>query len=399
MLSFIRIYSGSLTSNSSVYNVNKEQTEKFNKLMVAFADDFREVDEIRAGNIAVVSGLKLSITGDTIVESSGVAKSALKAANDEGSSETALASPFIPEPVFFCCIEPPSLAAQKQFDQALECISREDPSLRVNHDTETGQTVLGGMGELHLEIVVDRIKTGWKVDADVGKLQVAYREIPCEESSCDEKFERRLSDRTHLIQMALQLKPVTGKGLAQVEWSKEGPSVETFSRIKPQIKKIVENGIKSGLQTGPLLGYPVLDCVVTIQSLQLGRGTSTPMISAGATFITRNLIKHMDVRLAEPLMNVEVICEDDVVDTVLQDLRRRRGEVDYLHERSAEGQMQGISLVRGFVPLAELRGYSSELRTLTSGKANISMELSHYQLMSEYEQSQAIEEVTGFAAQ
>jgi len=399
VLSFIRIYSGSLSSNSSLYNINKGQTEKFVKLMVAFADNFREVDEITAGNIAVVSGLRQSMTGDTVVGSQAAAKAALKLQQSEGedNSGALLASPYIPEPVFFCSIEPPSMAAQKQFELALECISREDPSVRVRIDQETGQTVLGGMGELHLEILLHRIKTEWKVEAEIGKLQVAYREVASEEASIEETFERKLADRSHSLQLSLTLKPSPGVGVSEVAWSKVGEAVDSWTRLKPQTRRIIENGIKTGLESGPLLGYPVVDCCVTINRLQIGRGTSNPMLSAGAAFITKKLLRSMELSLAEPVMSLEIICEEDVVQPVLQDLNRRRGEVDYAQDRSQSAEDTGFCTVKGTAPLAELRGYSSELRTLSSGKANLSMELSHYQMMSDYDQDQAIEEVTGFA--
>jgi len=402
VLTFVRVYSGTLTPNCTLYNVNKQQSERCGKLMVAFADDFREVGEIGAGNIAVISGLKLSITGDTIVQSPAVAKSALQKLRETEGEEadvgrTTLASPVVPEPVFFCSIEPPSIASQKQLDLALECLVREDPSLTVRTDDDTGQTVLGGMGELHLEIILNRIHTGWKVDADIGKLQVAYREVPCVEQSCSQTFERRLGDRNHVISLDLVLKPVPAEGGATVNWSKDKSAMESIAKIKPQTRKIVEDGIKSGLSGGPLLGYPLVDCSITIQSIQIGRNTSAPMISAGAASITKSLVNTVDVRLAEPMMAVEIVCEDDVVTDVFQDLQRRRGEVDYRQDRSGTGHLTGMSVVRGNVPLSQLRGYSSHLRTFTSGRANLSMQLSHYQLMSEYDQNVAIEDVTGFA--
>jgi len=405
VLSFVRIYSGQLSANSSVYNVTKQQSDKVGKLMVAFADDFREVGEVTAGNIAVIAGLKLSMTGDTVVESQSVARTAAKAAGhtaadggeDDHVSAALLAAPFIPEPVFFCSVEPPSMAAQKQFDIALDCISREDPSLRVSQDPETGQTVLGGMGELHLEIVVDRMKTGWKVETEIGKLQVAYRELPCTPATLEEKFERKMADKSHSIQLDISVQPNTGQGKSEVLWSRNKEAVEIFKIIRPQFKKAVVNGLKSGFDSGPLLGYPILDCTVTINNLQIGRGTSLPMISAGASYILKQLLKMSDVRLAEPVMTVEIVCEEDVVDNVLQDLSRRRGEVDYSQARQGAGsQFSGLATIKGGVPLGELKGYSSHLRTITSGKANLSMELSHYQLMTEYEQDQAIEDVTGF---
>jgi len=391
VLSFVRVYSGKLTNKSSIYNVNKNQTEKIGNLMIAFADDFREVEEISAGNIAVLSGLKLATTGDTILDPTLKPKK-----NDEDNIEDSLLiAPVVPEPVFFCSVEPPSLSAQKQFDYALECLSREDPSLRVSQDSDTGQTVLGGMGELHLEIILDRLKTQYKVETDMGKLQVAYREIPEKDCSIDQTFERRILEKSHNIHLNLSLRVKEGSGNGTIEWSNARDAKDLFAMIKPKLKKAVITGISAGLSTGPVLGFSVLDCIITINSLEIGRGTSLPMITAGATTITKDLLKLTDIKLAEPIMSVEIIAEEDVVTSVLQDLTRRRGEVDYTQDRSGEGE--GLAVLKGSVPLAELRGYSSELRTLSSGKANLSMELSHYQLMSEQDQEIAIEDVTGFS--
>jgi len=391
VLCFVRVYSGKLDKNSSIYNINKQQSEKVIKLMVAFADEFREVEEISAGNIAVISGLKLATTGDTIV-----ANSFKNIKVDLENDSSVLVAPLVPDPVFFCSVEPPSLSAQKQFDYGLECIAREDPSLRITQNIETGQTVLGGMGELHLEIILDRLKTQYKVDTDMGKLQVAYRESPGNECSIEQTFERKLSDKTHSLSLSLQLIINEGSGESSVAWAKTNKdNYEMFSKLKPHYKKAVVNGITSGFNVGPLLGYPVLDCKIIIQSIEIGKGSSVPMVTAGASSITRSLINLSNVRLAEPVMSVELICEDDVVSSVLQDLNRRRGNVDYSQDRGGQGE--GLQVLHGSVPLAELRGYSSELRTLSSGRANLSMQLSHYQLMSEFDQNVAIEQVTGFS--
>jgi len=390
VLSFVRVYSGKLTNKSTIYNINKQQTEKIGKLMVAFADEFREVEEISAGNIAVLSGLKLATTGDTILD-----PSLRKKEDPDSMEESLLLAPIVPEPVFFCSVEPPSLAAQKQFDYALECLEREDPSLRVTQDSDTGQTVLGGMGELHLEIILDRLRTQYKIDTDMGKLQVAYREIPYKSCTIDKTFERKLLDKTHSIQLNLSLDIKEGSGTSTVEWSTARETRDQLASIRPHIKKAIIKGISTGLSTGPLLGFPVLDSVITIHMAQVGRGSSLTMITAGASTITRELLNQTDIRLAEPIMSVEIIAEEDVVTSVLQDLTRRRGEVDYTTDRSGEGE--GLAVLKGSVPLAELRGYSSELRTLSSGKANLSMELLHYQLMGDQDQEMAIEDVTGFS--
>jgi elongation factor G len=202
-------------------------------------------------------------------------------------------------------------------------------------------------------------------------------------------------DKSHSVHLHLSLDVKEGSGTSTVEWSTSRETKDLLEKIKPVIKKAIMKGVKTGLSTGPVLGFPVLDSVITIHSAQVARGSSLPMITAGASVIMKDLLKLTDIRLAEPIMSVEIIAEEDVVTSVLQDLTRRRGEVDYTQDRSGEGE--GLAVLKGSVPLAELRGYSSELRTLSSGKANLSMELSHYQLMTEQDQESAIEEVTGFS--
>jgi len=417
VLSYVRVYSGSIKSTDSVYNVNRAKSEKVGKLMIAFADDFREVSAVGAGNIAVISGLKLSITGDTLVPSSAVAKNAEKLANghdaktaeklanehdakdeevgddDEEVGRTVLAGPVVPEPVFFCSVEPPSLASQKQFDLALACLSREDPSLKVEVNKETGQTVLGGMGELHLDIIKERIMSGWKVEVDLGQLQVAYREMLDGEGRETINFERTIAGKCHSLTVDVAIRPLENAGKSRVEVSKSRETKESLSQLKIATLKCIERGLMDGLSVGPRLGFPVLDCLITLHGAQVGRGTSSTMIMAGSMTSVRTLLKKVGVRLAEPIMALEVTTDKDYVSLIGQDIVRKRGQVD-----QASGPVGcDQHIVTGFAPLAELRGYSNQLRSMTSGKAHLAMELSHYQIMDEFEQNKAIEDVTGFA--
>lgn len=424
VLSFVRVYSGSIKSTDSVYNVNRGKSEKIGKLMIAFADDFREINSVGTGNIAVISGLKLSITGDTLVPSSSVAKAAEKLAIGDDAKEVekhaikkpigddakdvdegedgedtpevgtaVLAGPVVPEPVFFCSVEPPSLASQKQFDLALSCLAREDPSLKVEVNQETGQTVLGGMGELHLDIVKERIVSEWKVEVEVGQLQVAYREMLDGEGREIINFERTIAGKCHSLTLDVAIKPLENSGKSRVELSNSRESKESLSQLKIATLKCIERGLIDGLSVGPRLGFPVLDCLITLHVAQVGRGTSSTMIAAGAMTAVRTLLKKVGVRLAEPIMALEVTTDKDYVTLIGQDIVRKRGEVDQAWGPSGCDQ----HIVTGFAPLAELRGYSNQLRSMTSGKAHLAMEISHYQIMDEFEENKAIEDVTGFA--
>jgi len=404
VLSFVRVYCGSVKSSDSVFNVNRSKSEKIGKLLVAFADDFHEVGEVGDGNIAVISGLKLATTGDTLVHSGSVAREAEKKARgaksldnddavEEGSSSAVLAGPLVPEPVFFCSVEPPSLAAQKQFDLALAALAREDPSLRVTVNSETGQTVLGGMGELHLSIVRERILTGWKVDVELGQLQVAYREMLSGQAREEVKFERKVADRSHSVVLDISVEPLGSGEKSRVEVSRSREAQETLAGLRPTTVRTVVRGLTEGMDAGPLLGFPVLDCRLTLHRLEVGRGTSSTMLVAGAVSAARSVLRLAGVRLAEPVMSLELTADARDVAAIGQDIVRRRGEVGQATVSSGSE----LQVVTGFAPLSELRGYSTQVRTLTSGRASIAMELSHYQIMSEYEQNRAIEEVTGFA--
>jgi len=392
VLCFVRVYTGLLTSKDSVYNVNHKKTEKIGKLYLAFADDFIEAGEVNAGNIIVISGLKLAQTGDTLLLNKSVAAAieAKEGTDEDIHHNAALMGPSVPDPVVFSSVEPPSLAEQKQFEAALACLAREDPSLRVSLDEETGQTVLGGMGELHLEIIKDRMLTAYKVDVDLGKLQIAYREMPSTSVRDTVTFTRSLGDKQHTITLELELEPVSGSGKPKVVFSNTREAQDSFSAIRPKQLRKITAGLISGLDIGPLLSFPVLDCVVIVHRAEVGRGTLDTMVVAGSSNIVRQLLAKSEVSLAEPVMVLEVSTEEQLVGKIVQDIVNRRGEI-----LGTEGQGEGM-VIRGHVPLAELTGYSREIRTMTSGRANIAMEVGHYQTMSPFDRDKAIQEITGF---
>ena len=282
------------------------------------------------------------------------------------------------------------MAQQKQFELALGNLAREDPSLRVSVDDETGQTVLGGMGELHLEIVRDRILSMYKVEVELGKLQVAYREMVEGQVRDEVNFTRQLGDKTHSITLDLEIESLAGGGKPKIVFSKTREAQEVFRIMRPKDLKRVEEGVMSGLESGPLLSFPVMDCLVTVHSVLISRGTQDSMISAGASNIVRELVTRAGARLAEPIMMLEVGTEQELVGVVVQDMVQRRGSV---LGTAGTGEQ---CVVSGEVPLSELTGYTRDLRTVTSGRVSISMQLSHYQLMSQHHQDITVEEVQGF---
>jgi elongation factor G len=217
VLTFIRVYSGKLTEGDNLFNMNRNAAEKTVRLMIAFADDFKVVKEVAAGNIAVVSGLKETITGDTLVHKASVAREAAKKwseQSDGSGDEGHLPGVPVPDPVFYCSVEPPSAMYQKQLDLALANLVREDPSLGVRTDLETGQTVLSGMGELHLEIIKDRILKEYKIEADLGPLSIAYREAPTKTAIATTVFNRRILDKSYELSVEMSVEPIASEGKA-----------------------------------------------------------------------------------------------------------------------------------------------------------------------------------------
>ncbi|KAM5329883.1 ribosome-releasing factor 2, mitochondrial isoform 2-T6 [Glossophaga mutica] len=393
-LVFMRIYSGMIKPQSAIHNINGNCTERISRLLLPFADQHVEIPSLTAGNIALTVGLKHTATGDTIVSSKSSALAAARRAGREGekkhkqNSEVErlfLAGVEIPEPVFFCTIEPPSVAKQPDLDHALKCLQREDPSLKVKLDPDSGQTVLCGMGELHIEIIHDRIKREYGLETYLGPLQVAYRETILNPVHATDTLDRTLGDKRHLVTVELEVKPM--------ETSSVMPVIEYAESVSEDILKgsreAVENGIHSACLQGPLLGSPIQDVAITLHSLIIHPGTSSTMISACVSRCIQKALKKADKQVLEPLMNLEVTVTRDYLSPVLADLAQRRGNIQEIQTR------QDNRVVIGFVPLAEIMGYSTVLRTLTSGSATFALELSNYQAMNPQDQSTLLNRRSG----
>ncbi|XP_072462450.1 ribosome-releasing factor 2, mitochondrial isoform X1 [Notamacropus eugenii] len=397
-LVFMRIYSGTMKPQSAVHNINGNYTERISRLLLPFADQHVEIPSLTAGNIALTVGLKQTSTGDTIVSSKASALAAARrAGRNEGKThrkhmETEnllLAGVEIPEPVFFCTIEPPSVAKQPELDRALNCLQREDPSLKVRLDPDSGQTVLCGMGELHIEIINDRIKREYGVETFLGPLQIAYRETILNSGRATDTLDRTLGEKRHLVTVELEVRPCAR------EKSEVGPVIEYAENIREELlqefQEAIENGIQSAYLQGPLLGFPIQDVAVTLCSLALYPGTSTTMVSACVSRCVQKALKKADKQVLEPLMNLEVTVPGDYLSCVLADLAQRRGSIQEIQSR------QDNKVVVGSVPLAEMMGYSTVLRTLSSGTATFALELSNYQAMNLQDQNALLKRRTGLA--
>ncbi|KAM9587971.1 ribosome-releasing factor 2, mitochondrial isoform 5-T8 [Morphnus guianensis] len=395
-LVFVRVYSGSLKPQSAVYNINKSCTERMSRLLLPFADQQIEIPSLMPGNIALTVGLKQSATGDTIVSSKASAVAAARRAGRDAGGEKRstsdvesllLAGVEIPDPVFFCTIEPPSVAKQQELDNALSCLQREDPSLKVKLDPDTGQTILCGMGELHIEIIHDRIKREYGIETYLGPLQIAYRETILNAAQSTDTLDKTVGDKRHFVTAELEVRPRLGERAMTKPVIEYAASV--IEALPQELQGAIENGITNSCIQGPLLGFPVQDIDVTVQSLTVHPDTSHTMISACVSRCMQKALKKAGIQILEPLMNIEITVSEDHLSAALADLAQRRGTIQEIQSR------QDNRVVVAAVPLAETMGYSTVLRTLTSGSATFTLELASYQALNSQEQSALLQRRMG----
>ena len=352
-LTFVRVYSGVLKKGSYVLNSTKDKKERISRLIILKADDRIEVDELRAGDLGAVLGLKDTLTGDTLCET---------------SDPIILESLFIPEPVISVAVEPKTKQDMEKLSKALQALSEEDPTFRVNVDPETNQTVIAGMGELHLEILVDRMMREFKVEANVGAPQVAYRETIRKPVRAEGKFIRQSGGKGQYGHVVIELEPgEVGSGFVFVSKIVGGTVPKEY--INPS-----EQGMKEACENGILAGYPVIDLKATLVDGSFHDVDSSEMAFkiAGSMAIKTAVMKATPV-LLEPMMKVEVEVPEDFIGNVIGDLNSRRGQIE------GQGTEQGLAKVSAKVPLAEMFGYATDIRSKTQGRGIFSMEFSHYE--------------------
>ncbi|MBC7972347.1 MAG: elongation factor G [Verrucomicrobia bacterium] len=351
-LTFIRVYSGVLKKGSYVLNSTKDKKERVSRLIILKADDRIEVDEMRAGDLGAVLGLKDTFTGDTICDD---------------DAPVILESLFIPEPVISVAVEPKTKQDMEKLSKALQSLSEEDPTFRVNVDPETNQTVIAGMGELHLEILVDRMLREFKVEANVGAPQVAYRETVRKPVRAEGKFIRQSGGKGQYGHVVIELEPTEpGSGFEFVSKIVGGSVPREY--INP-----AEQGMKEACESGILAGYPVIDLKATLVDGSYHDVDSSEMAFkiAGSMAIKSAVMKASPV-LLEPMMKVEVEVPEDFLGPVMGNLISRRGQIE------AQGVEQGLATVTTKVPLAEMFGYATDIRSMTQGRGIFTMEFSHY---------------------
>ncbi|OGA56681.1 MAG: translation elongation factor G [Betaproteobacteria bacterium RIFCSPLOWO2_12_FULL_65_14] len=350
-LSFIRVYSGVLTSGDTVLTSNRGKKERIGRLLQMHANERKEIKEVRAGDIAAVVGLKEVITGETICD---VKKS------------ITLERMEFPEPVISQAVEPKTKVDQEKMGVALSRLAQEDPSFRVRTDEESGQTIISGMGELHLEIIVDRMKREFAVEASVGKPQVAYRETFKKATESEGKFVKQSGGRGQYGHVWLKLEPQHGKGYEFIDGIKGG-------RVPKEFIPAVKKGVDEALQEGVLAGYPVVDIKVTLTDGSYHEVDSNEnAFKMAAIFAFKDGMRTANPVLLEPIMAVEVETAEDKMGDVIGDLSSRRGVILGMDD------LPGSKAIKAEVPLNEMFGYSTTLRSLTQGRATYTMEFKHY---------------------
>jgi elongation factor G len=353
-LTFFRVYSGVVASGDSVYNPTKSRKERIGRLLQMHANEREEVKEVYAGDIAAAVGLKEVTTGDTLVDARNI---------------ITLEKMEFPEPVIHVAVEPKTKADQEKMGIALSRLAQEDPSFRVRTDEESGQTIISGMGELHLEIIVDRMKREFGVEANVGAPQVAYREtIKRAAEKVEGKFVKQTGGRGQYGHVLLRVEPqAPGKGFEFVDAIKGGSVPREYI---PAVRK----GVVDTLPNGVLAGFPVVDIKVTLfdGSYHEVDSNENAFKMAGSIALKEGL-RRASPTLLEPIMAVEVETPDDFMGNVVGDLNSRRGVIQGMEELAGGGKA-----VRAEVPLAEMFGYSTTLRSLSQGRATYSMEFKHY---------------------
>jgi elongation factor G len=352
-LTFIRVYSGRLVAGSYVYNSTKGIKERVGRLLQMHANKREEIKEVIAGDIVAVVGLKGTLTGDTLCDE---------------KDPIVLESMEFPDPVLSVAIEPKTKADQEKLSQSLAKLAQEDPSFKVSFNEETGQTIISGMGELHLEIIVDRLLREFKVGANVGKPQVAYKETIRKGSRAEGKFVRQSGGRGQYGHVIIGIEPLqAGKGF-EFENKIVGGSVPR--EYIPAINK----GIKEATDRGILAGYPVVDVKATLFDGSYHEVDSSEMaFKIAASMAFREAAKKASPVLLEPAMSVEVVTPEEYMGDVIGDLNSRRGKVQNIERRG------NTQIIRVSAPLAEMFGYATDLRSKTQGRATYTMQFSHYE--------------------
>jgi elongation factor G len=349
----MRVYSGTANAGSYIYNSTKDAKERVGRLLKMHANKREELKEIYAGDIVAAVGLKNTLTGDTLCDD---------------NNPVILESMEFPEPVISVAIEPKTKVDQEKLSVALGKLAQEDPSFKVSYNEETGQTIISGMGELHLDIIVDRLLREFKVGANVGKPQVAYRETIRQKAKAEGKFVRQSGGRGQFGHVYVEMEPVEpGSNFVFVNKIVGGA-------VPREYISAVEKGSKEALESGVLAGYPVVDVKVTLYDGSYHEVDSSEMaFKIAGSMAVKNASTKAKPVLLEPIMGIEVVTPEEYMGDVIGDLNSRRGKIQTMTQRS------NVRVVAAQVPLSSMFGYATDLRSKTQGRATYTMQFSHYE--------------------
>ena len=368
-LTYFRVYAGTLSSGSYVYNVNTDRKERIARILRMHANHREEVEQAFTGDIVAAIGLKQTCTGDTLtIEDDPIV----------------LERMVFPDPVIDVAIEPKTKVDQEKMGEALQRLAEEDPTFRVSTNQETGQTIISGMGELHLEIIIDRMRREFKVEANVGKPQVAYKETITKKVTAEGKFVRQSGGRGQYGDVWIDIEPnEKGKGF-EFENAIVGGSVPK-EYIKP-----TEQGIIEAMRNGVLAGYPIEDVKVRLFDGSFHAVDSSEMaFKIAGSIAFQDAAKKASPVLLEPIMAVEVVTPEEYLGDVIGDLNSRRGKIEGMNSR------KDVQVVKAFVPLSEMFGYATAMRSMTQGRALYTMQFSHYDHTPRTIAEEIIEKVRG----
>ncbi|MDI6779224.1 MAG: elongation factor G [Bacteroidota bacterium] len=368
-LTFLRVYSGTIKAGSYVYNSASERKERIGRILRMHANHREDIDEAFTGDIAAAVGLKFTRTGDTLADE---------------SDPIILEKMEFPEPVISIAIEPKTKADQERMGESLNKLADEDPTFKISNNEETGQTIISGMGELHLEIIVDRMKREFRVDANIGKPQVAYKETITKKIQQVYKHVKQSGGRGQYAHVEIEIEPnEKGKGFEFTDDTKGGV-------IPREYIPAVENGIIEQMKNGVLAGYPVVDVKVRLYYGSYHEVDSDEMsFKIAGSMAFREAARKAKPMILEPMMAVEVVSPEDYIGDVLGDLNSRRGKIEGMNSR------KDAQIVKAMVPLSEMFGYATRMRSMTQGRALYTMQFSHYNVAPKSVTDQIIERFSG----
>jgi len=354
-LAFFRVYSGTLRAGDTVYNATKDRRERISRILLMHANDREEVQSVSAGEIAAAVGLKQTSTGDTL---------------SDPDAPVILEAIKFPEPVIQIAVEPKTKADEEKMSLALVRLAEEDPTFRQHTDPESGQTILSGMGELHLEVIVDRMLREFKVAANVGRPQVAYREAITRPAKAEGRYVRQTGGKGQFGVCEVEFEPLPRGAGFEYEWKVAG------GRIPKEYSKAIESGIRESMENGIIAGFPLVDLKATVVDGDYHEVDSSEIAYkiAGSLALKAAVPKAGPV-IVEPIMKVEVVVPEEFMGDVIGDLNSRRGHVGGTVERA------NARVISAFVPLATMFGYVTALRSMTQGRGAYSMEFDHYEVL------------------